>query len=89
MKIFNNNPITLSRPSTSKRGSEIRISKRLIEISSVNPDKAYEILNSTKQGISKEEAEDRLNQFGFNEIAREKTQKAGCWGYGTTSKIRW
>lgn len=81
MKIFNNNPTTLSRPSTSKRGSEIRFSKRLIEISSVNLDRVYEILNSTKQGISNEEAEDRLNQFGFNEIAREKRKSwlLGLW----------
>ena len=81
MKIFNNNPTTLSRLSTSKRGSEIRFSKQLVEISSANLGRAYEILNSTKQGISKEEAEDRLDQFGFNEIAREKRQTwlLGLW----------
>ena len=81
MKIFNNNPTTLSRLSTSKRGSEIRFSKRLIEISSANLARAYEILNSTKQGISKEQAEERLDQFGFNEFAREKRQTwlLGLW----------
>ncbi len=85
MKIFGNNPTTLARLSASIRGSDIRFSKQLIEIASANYGRVYEILNSTKQGISMDEAEERLDRFGFNEIAREKHQ---TWLFRLWSNIK-
>jgi Mg2+-importing ATPase len=73
-EIFFINSLTSSRAPASKRAGTIRFSKRLMDISSVNLESACEILNTTLRGISTEEAEERLEKYGFNEIAREKRQ---------------
>ncbi len=52
--------------------SVIRVSPRLIEAARLSPQTALELLQSGPQGLSQEQAEQRLSQHGPNVVAQEK-----------------
>ncbi|MCS6908038.1 MAG: magnesium-translocating P-type ATPase [Anaerolineales bacterium] len=49
-----------------------KASRRLIEYSQVSPEKALHMLDTKMQGLSAEEAVERLKVYGKNEVAHEK-----------------
>ncbi|MCL4528128.1 MAG: magnesium-translocating P-type ATPase [Chloroflexi bacterium] len=56
------------------RSNGIQVSKTLIESARVDSSTVLEKLNTTPNGLTVEEAEARLDQYGFNEVAKEKHQ---------------
>ncbi len=50
----------------------------MVELCAVSTQEAIEALNSTPRGLSSEEAERRLNEYGANELAHAK--QLGFWG---------
>lgn len=42
----------------------------------ISIDEIYKELNSSNKGLTKDEAENRIKKFGYNEITKEKTEKA-------------
>ncbi|WP_319585848.1 magnesium-translocating P-type ATPase [uncultured Desulfobulbus sp.] len=52
--------------------------RRMVELCAVSTQEAIEALNSTPRGLSSEEAERRLNEYGANELAHAK--QLGFWG---------
>ncbi len=56
------------------RGNGIQISKILVESAKLDTPAILEKLNTTQAGLAHEEAEARLEQYGFNEVAKEKHQ---------------
>jgi len=54
------------------RGNGIRVSRLLVESGLMDAAAVFEKFNTTSQGLTSEEAEGRLEQYGFNEIAKEK-----------------
>ena len=59
---------------TPARGNGIQISKALVESARMDSSAVLEKLNTTPNGLTVEEAEARLEQYGFNEVAKEKHQ---------------
>jgi H+-transporting ATPase len=47
--------------------------KSISEYKGMEKDKVLELLESSESGLSQKEAEERLEKFGFNEIAQEKS----------------
>jgi Mg2+-importing ATPase len=66
--IFNNQP----RLTGLVRGNDIKVSRQLIESGQTETLVLLEKLGTNPQGLTSEEAEIRLEQYGFNEIAKEK-----------------
>lgn len=56
------------------RGNGVQTSKKLFKSAYVEATMALEQLGTTHNGLSSEEAEIRLEQFGPNEVAKEKRQ---------------
>jgi Mg2+-importing ATPase len=56
------------------RGNGIKVSKKLVDSARVETTAVLEQLNTTPNGLAVEEAEARLEQYGFNEVAKEKHQ---------------
>ncbi len=52
--------------------------RRMVELCAVSEQEAIEKLNSSPKGLSAEEAERRLGQYGANELAHAK--QLGFWG---------
>jgi Mg2+-importing ATPase len=50
------------------------VSRKVDELATISVDALFERLGTTKAGLSEEEAERRLDQYGPNEIAEEKTR---------------
>ena len=50
------------------------VSKQVDELATIRVDALFERLGTTKAGLSEEEAERRLDQYGPNEIAEEKAR---------------
>ena len=63
-----------SRLTGSARGRGIQISKKLLQSAYADTPAALEQMNTTLAGLSSEEAEERLEQYGRNEVAKEKRQ---------------
>jgi len=59
------------RPRAAGEADTIRISPRLTEAARQAPAAALELLQSQPQGLSQEEAEQRLEQYGPNTVAQE------------------
>jgi Mg2+-importing ATPase len=59
---------------TPTRSNGIQVSKTLIEAARMDSSAVLERLNTTQNGLTAEEAEARLEQYGFNEVAKEKHQ---------------
>ncbi len=59
---------------TPTRGNGIQISKTLVESARLDTPAILEKLNTTQTGLTQEEADARLEQYGFNEVAKEKRQ---------------
>lgn len=62
----------LQHPNKLMSGNEAKFSDQLIEISRMDSESALKKLDSHASGLSMQEAETRAEQFGLNEIAREK-----------------
>jgi Mg2+-importing ATPase len=63
-----------TRLSAFARGNGIKVSKKLVESGQVEVSAVLEKMNTTPKGLTSEEAETRLEQYGPNEIAKEKHQ---------------
>ncbi len=63
-----------TRLSVFTRGNGIKVSKKLVESGQVETTAVLEKMNTTPSGLTSEEAEARLEQYGPNEIAKEKHQ---------------
>jgi len=63
------------------RGSSPQISKKLVESARVDVAAVLSQLGSTPNGLSQTEVEARLEQYGLNEVAKEKrrTWLARLW----------
>ena len=62
----------IRRPRTADEMAAIRVSPRLIEAARLTPPAALELLQSGPQGLSQEQAEQRLEEHGPNVVAQEK-----------------
>ena len=64
------------------------VSKQVDELATISVEELFQRLGTTKAGLSEEEAERRLDQYGPNEIAEEK---ARTWVHGCLPRaaIRW
>ena len=64
----------VSHPPTSpkKQPNTIRVAPLLIEVSQKNTDEVFTLVNNSPSGLTKSEAEERLAQYGPNEIAQAK-----------------
>jgi P-type Mg2+ transporter len=60
------------RPLGAGRTNEVQISKKLVESARTEITTVLEQLNTTPNGLSQAEVERRLEQYGQNEVAREK-----------------
>ncbi len=58
------------------RGSGIHVSQKLINSARADNTSLLEQLNTSYQGITQDEAEERLEQYGPNDVAREKRTSA-------------
>ena len=56
------------------RGNGVQISKTLVDSARLEAAAVLEKLNTTQNGLTAEEAEARLEQYGFNQVAKEKRQ---------------
>ncbi len=56
------------------RGNEIQISKTLVDSARLDASAVLEKLNTTPTGLTNEEVEARIEQVGYNEVAKEKRQ---------------
>jgi P-type Mg2+ transporter len=65
---------TTPRLSGLTRGNGIKVSKILVESARLESSAVLENLNTTQNGLGSEEVETRLEQYGFNEVAKEKHQ---------------
>ena len=63
-----------TRLSVFARGNGIKVSKKLVESGQAEVSAVLEKMNTTPSGLTSEEAEARLEQYGPNEIAKEKHQ---------------
>ncbi|MGA7192371.1 MAG: magnesium-translocating P-type ATPase [Anaerolineales bacterium] len=63
-----------TRLSAFTRGNGIKVSKKLMESGQSEASAVLEKMNTTPSGLTSEEAETRLEQYGPNEIAKEKHQ---------------
>jgi Mg2+-importing ATPase len=63
-----------ARLSSHGRGNEIHISKKLVDSAHVDTSIVLEGLKTSPNGLSQAEAEARLEQYGPNEVARERRQ---------------
>jgi Mg2+-importing ATPase len=62
----------LQHPNKLMSGSETKFSNQLLEIARMESDAALKKLDARASGLTAEEVETRAEQFGLNEIAREK-----------------
>jgi Mg2+-importing ATPase len=60
------------RPRSANGPSVIRVSPRLIEAARLTPQAALDLLQSGPQGLSQEQATQRLEEYGPNVVAQEK-----------------
>jgi Mg2+-importing ATPase len=58
------------------RGSGIHVSQKLINSAQAEPAVLLNQLNTSLKGLNQEEAEERLEKFGPNDVAREKRRSA-------------
>ncbi len=58
----------------SPRSNGVQISKLLVESARLEASAVLEKLNTQQTGLAIEEAEGRLERYGFNEVAKEKRQ---------------
>lgn len=65
-------PSPLRLVETAHNAAGARISKRLLEFAQMTPDAALQAQESRSAGLSEQEVEARLTQFGPNEVASEK-----------------
>ena len=68
------NPNLSPRPVDLAGGNETKVSAQLLEKARVDTDTVLKELESRLDGLSQEDADSRLKQYGLNEIAREKRQ---------------
>jgi Mg2+-importing ATPase len=72
MQEISNKPILSVRSEVPVHDRDIQMSKTLLESASLTAEQAIEKLNSTPKGLTYTEAKLRLDQYGPNEVAREK-----------------
>jgi Mg2+-importing ATPase len=72
MQKISNKPILSVRSEVPVHDRDIQMSKTLLESASLTAEQAIEKLNSTPKGLTYTEAKLRLDQYGPNEVAREK-----------------
>jgi Mg2+-importing ATPase len=65
-------PARLGAATRNIRNNGIRVSPQLVQSAFAGPQTIFEQLNTSPSGLTAEEAEARLRQFGENVIAREK-----------------
>jgi Mg2+-importing ATPase len=75
----NNSGTTTSAPT--KPGAGMGVSPALVEAARKSADEVFTLLKTAASGLSQVEAEERLAQYGPNEVAREKryTQLGRLW----------
>jgi len=61
-----------ARLTTSRRGNGIRVSKKLVESACAQIPAVLEGLNTRREGLTLPEVKEHLEQYGRNEVAREK-----------------
>ena len=64
------------------------VSKQVDELATISVEALFQRLGTTKAGLSEEEAEKRLDQFGPNEVAPRRNTP-GCTGCLPPAAIRW
>ena len=67
-----------SQPPTAKSEESSAHELRMVELCSASASEAIEALNSSARGLTSDEAENRLDQYGANELAHAK--QLGFWG---------
>ena len=68
------NPTPYSDKLNDKNGKQV--SEQLLETARAGTETVLKILDSRLDGLNQREADSRLQQYGMNEIAREKHQSA-------------
>jgi len=63
---------TSKKTKTKTKSNQEDSSKALIKIANCDVNGVLQLLNTSQEGLSETEAKRRLNQFGLNEIPREK-----------------
>ena len=74
MEPLKTNPNLSQRSVDPAGGNETKVSAQLLEKARVDTDTVLNELESRLDGLSQEDANSRLKQYGLNEIAREKHQ---------------
>ena len=64
------------------------VSKQVEELATISVEELFQRLGTTEAGLSEEEAERRLDQYGPNEVAAEK-EHTWVSGYLPRPAIRW
>lgn len=72
MGIFNLRRSAAEFPAKTTPKSQVAFSRELLENAKLTSDQVLQKLNTTLNGLSESEVETRLEQFGRNEVAREK-----------------
>ncbi len=70
-------PFTRGKKSREERQAAIdasRFSKRLLAVSRAHSSEAFQLMGSSPEGLTPEEIENRLEQYGENEISHEKPE---------------
>src|SRR2546428_3069 len=57
-----------------KKAAAIQVSPRLAEAARLEPAEVLRLMETSAEGLSSEVAAERLEQYGLNEVAREKKQ---------------
>lgn len=83
-KIVSNFP-HFSNASSSEKKETIKARKRLLKLSLLDIEQVFAELESSPQGLSKEQLEVRIKEFGKNEIA---TEKPPAWYWMILSNFR-
>src|SRR5207247_4392079 len=63
-----------SQPPSLKKAAAIQVSPRLAEAARLEPAEVLRLMETSAEGLSPEVAAERLEQYGLNEVAREKKQ---------------
>src|SRR5438552_5197142 len=57
-----------------KKAASVQVSPRLAEAARLDPAEVLRLMETSAEGLSSEVAAERLEQYGLNEVAREKKQ---------------
>ncbi len=81
-------PKVLLRSMEKKSFQKIQVSPELLEAAKLSPEELFQKLQSSPQGLTQEEAQRRLEQYGPNTLGQEK-QHTRLASWARRSSIRW